>query len=75
MKTIQELKGHINNFMYLTDDKVTLKKEDLETLVQHIRKLEYELARSEKAHARAVSEGLKILSESPIVINELDTYV
>ena len=74
MKTIQELKGHINNFMYLTDDKVTIKKEDLETIIQHIRKLEYELARSEKAHARAISEGLKILSQSEPLVNELDTY-
>ena len=74
MKTIQELKGHINNFLYLTDDRVTMKKEDIETISHYIRKLEYDLARSEKAHARAVSEGLRILSESPIVVHELDTY-
>ena len=73
-KTIQELKGHMNNFLYLTDDRVTMKKEDVETISHYIRKLEYDLARSEKAHARAISEGLRILSQSPIVVHELDTY-
>jgi len=73
-KTIQELKGHINNFLYLTDDRVTMKKEDIETISHYMRKLEYDLARSEKAHARAISEGLRILSQSPIVVHELDTY-
>ena len=74
-KTIQELKGHINNFLYLTDDRVTMKKEDIETISHYMRKLEYDLARSEKAHARAISEGLKILSESEPITHSLDYYV
>ena len=74
-KTIQELKGHINNFLYLTDDRVTMKKEDIETISHYMRKLEYDLARSEKAHARAVSEGLAILANSDPIVRTLDTYV
>ena len=73
-KTIQELKGHMNNFMYKTDDKVTMKKEDVETILNYMKILAYKLERSEKAHARAIGEGLKLLSQSEPLVNELDTY-
>jgi len=74
MKTIQELKGHMNNFMYQPDDKVTMKKEDVETILNYMKILAYKLERSEKAHARAIGEGLRILANQDPLTRMLDEY-